>query len=241
MKRIIVACFVFVALACASLAYAGPSDKPPTKESLQAAWEKVQKDDASTIKLEKTSDNDKVYDFETNFFPYKGKLTILNLVVDKGGSYYYDEDDGGNADAGAYTGVVELELSGVDKDFKEKYQYSYFRWSRHNRLIYDDHTSKWYTREDWIAHKKLLRSVQEKPACAPTSGGQQGGARQDDMSTLVSTLVSWAPMLLLIGVWVVFARRMGGKQSTVQSRYTQLAEDNHALLKEILEVLKRKS
>ena len=234
MKRIIIACFVFVALAFASVAYAGPADKPPTKESLLAAWEQVQKQDPNTVKLEKAGDKN-IYDFETNFFPYKGKLNILNLVIDEGAGYYYDEDD--ETAPGTYSGVVELELVGADKDFKEKFEYSYSRWARNNRLIYDEKTSKWYTRGEWVAYRKELRA-------ASTNGGAcnstvLGG--KDQLKGLLDVIGAWIPMIVLIGVWVYFVRFAKGRQSKLQDKYTKLAEDNHALLSEILEVLKRKS
>lgn len=253
MKRIIIACFVFVALTCSSSAYAGFSDKPPTKESLLKAWEQVQKGDSFTLKLDKTAEQN-VYDFETNFFPYKGKLTILNLVIDTGGGYFYEDEDSGDKDT--YTGVVELELTGVDSAFKEKFPYSYSRWARHNRLIYDEHTAKWYTREDWAGYKKLLSAVQDKSDSVAPSGNQQGVAQQSTAQRTITT--DWSPIIFLFVIflagWLISLPSMR-RRKKLQGEYKQRVdesvslsrasvEDQKVLIelqKEILAVLKAKA
>ncbi|TAL27092.1 MAG: hypothetical protein EPN97_18210 [Alphaproteobacteria bacterium] len=235
MKRIIVACFVFVALTCASLAHA--DDAKPSKDSLLTAWEQVQKDSSYTVKFEPTKEKD-VYDFETTIFPYKGKIKVLNLLIEKKPAHFYEfQEYGDETPEGDYAGIVELELDGIDDKFLRKFSYSYHTWARDNALYYHAETKKWYTPGQWADYKETLKAAKS----AATSGAVCGPAKnKEEGPTFLSVLISWFPMLLLIGVWVYFItamKRAAGKYPNPQI----VAAENNTLLKEILEVLKRKS
>lgn len=236
MKRIIIACFVFLSFACVSVSFADAPDKKPSKESLLAAWEQVQKDSPYTVKFEKTPDKG-VYTFETTLFPYKGKVQVLNLLVDKHPGEYYEYDDEDAPDH--YVGVVEVSLDGLAKDFREKYYQSYETWARDNRLYYDVEASKWFTPIDWAVHKKELRAAKS------TSGSCYQSAQASPSQKLFQVLLSWGPMIFFLVVWIwicVFsARKLRKKQEAIQAKFLQLSEDSLAVNREILEALKRKS
>ena len=49
---------------------------------------------------------------------------------------------------------------------------------------------------------------------------------REEPSILMSILISWGPMLLLIGVWIYFARRMhGGSGKSIQDLQVELLEE----------------
>jgi len=62
-----------------------------------------------------------------------------------------------------------------------------------------------------------------------------------DTPSGASVFLLWLPMLGLIVVWYVFMVWMKKGSGGVYDRQVKLAEENNALLKEILEVLKRKA
>jgi ATP-dependent Zn protease len=63
-------------------------------------------------------------------------------------------------------------------------------------------------------------------------------ASNDEGSPLFHALISWAPMLLLIGMWIYFINRMKGKNSP-QSQSIRLIQEQNELLTRELEILGR--
>ncbi|MBL8713192.1 MAG: hypothetical protein JNM12_09850 [Alphaproteobacteria bacterium] len=234
MRRVVVAAFAILLSFCVLSApvHAETATKKPTKESLLEAWEQNLKKNEYTVKLEKTTEQG-VYDYETTIFPYAGKLKVLNTFIDAPGSYYYDEDDAEN-----FSGTVEVELAGVAKEFKEQYQRSYYAWLRGNSLTYNDRTNKWYTPSEWAGYKKILDTVKDKAVCEPTE------QKKEAAPTFLGVLLSWFPMLLLIGVWFFFLiamRKPQKKQALLVDRAFAHYDKTEKLLEEILEETKRKT
>ncbi|MFH1158451.1 MAG: hypothetical protein V1721_06170 [Pseudomonadota bacterium] len=226
-------CFVLAA----PCAFAQNSQKP-TKESLLLIWEKAQKESPYTVKLEKTSEQG-VYDYETTIFPFKGKLKVLNLLIDKNPSNFYDyyDDSGNDAD---YVGIVEVKLLDVPKEFAWGYTYSYPTWEEGNRFHYDAASGKWYTLETWHALEKASAKAQTQQANARCS--QQSSKQPFQWR---SFLASWWPLFLLVGFWIWVwkspsLKKFSKKQKEQQERAMQIAEENLVTNREILEVLKRK-
>jgi len=60
-------------------------------------------------------------------------------------------------------------------------------------------------RADQLSFRIGDAKVQQSPPRATTTGYH----RESSMRSLTDILISWTPMLLLIGVWIFFMRRMG--------------------------------
>lgn len=111
----------------------------PSKEILISFWEAQQKAGVETVVFEKT-DAAGIYNFETTFFPYKGRLKLLNAAVSKlSGSYY----------SNIYNGIIEVSLLDAPKDFMEKYAMSYAAWREQSRYYYDTKKAIWFPAGDW--------------------------------------------------------------------------------------------
>jgi hypothetical protein len=214
--------------------YADAIQDKPTNESLLAFWEQSQIKNPNTVKFEKT-DVENVYNYETKYFPYKGKLKVINLLVDKNiGGFYdvYDDDDG-------YQGIVEVELSDAPEKFQDKYSYSYLTWGRTNKLYYDPHTSKWYVHDDWMEHEKSLKA-QDSGSCQQSSTTHTLVSRKQ----VIDFFFAWGPFLIFIGLWlwvcVFSAPKLRKRQKEIQDKVIKLSEDTLAIQKEILDALKKK-
>jgi hypothetical protein len=109
----------------------------PTKESLIAAWERVQSTDSHTKAFQKTSEGH--YRFRTDWFPYDGELVVLNAVV-------APLAEGLDQDwAKMPTGTVEVDLPGLTQEQREKLSNGIEYWERTNTLHYDPKTQRWMT------------------------------------------------------------------------------------------------
>ena len=80
-------CIFAGALFISSTSHAKTEHAPTSKESFLKAWKAYQKNLPTTVTFEKT-DEPNTYIYETTLFPYKGKVKIANVVVDKNISYY---------------------------------------------------------------------------------------------------------------------------------------------------------
>lgn len=114
----------------------------PTRESLISFWEEKTLNDPEVRRFEKTSEKG-VYKFETTFFPYKGRLKLLNAAITKTSDSIYE---------GFYTGIVEVELLDAPQDFFRKYSASYGAWTSQNYFYYDVKQSVWFPSSEWSAH-----------------------------------------------------------------------------------------
>ena len=97
-----------------------------TKDGLVAFWEEQVRNNPETKQFEKTQEAG-VYNFETSFFPYNGRLKLLNAVVSQtNGTYQIDT-----------AGIIEVELLDASPDFYKKYARSYRAWSESGYYYYD--------------------------------------------------------------------------------------------------------
>lgn len=117
---------------------------PPTRESLVAFWEETAAQDPRVKKLEKTKEEG-VYLFETDFFPYKGRLKIVNAVVTGDDSQYYQN---------LSRGIIEAELMDAGEDFFRKYARSYGAWTQGLNFYYNQKRGVWFSPKDWEAHAR---------------------------------------------------------------------------------------
>lgn len=106
----------------------------PDRAGLLAHWEASIETDAHTLQFEKTAE-DGVYLFATDFFPYKGRLRLLNAVVVADGDNYYDD---------VYRGIIELELLNADEAFQKKFSRSYYAWVEQNNFFFDAQNNVWF-------------------------------------------------------------------------------------------------
>lgn len=228
----------------------------PSKESLLAAWEKVQKENPYTVTFEKTKEEG-VYNFETTIFPYKGKIKVLNLLIDKKPARYYDDyrDYGFDDPEEDYKGIVELELEGVDEKFRGKFSYSYETWDRDNALHYNAKSSAWYTPVQWAEYREALKA-------SNSSEGGGDGKVSGKKNVWFASIIRWWPFMGVVCVLLVVAFWMGVRQQKItkelQDDYlnevrainaenqeinkgiVQRGIEGLAVQKEILETLKRK-
>jgi hypothetical protein len=110
----------------------------PTRDSLLAAWEEVQRSDPATLLFERLEPG--LYRFETEFFPFDGEVRVLNTVVD---------DRLADTMDGFVTGMVEARLEGVDDDFETDYAYSIALWRASNTLYFDNQAGRWLTSDEF--------------------------------------------------------------------------------------------
>lgn len=133
-----------------------------TRDSLLVSWEALQKNDPQTIRFEKTKDG--AYEFETRWFPYKGRLRVLNVALNSNANEWYDEYN-----ATLPQGVVEIELVDAPADFMKKFSTSYYWWSRNNTLSFDEATQTWMTpdayRQKQAQQQAAYHNVSAKAGC----------------------------------------------------------------------------
>lgn len=193
----------------------------PLKDSLVAHWEAMQRSAPDTIVFEATKDKG-VYRFETAFFPYKGRVRLLNAAVSKlsGGAY-----------ADLYTGIIEVELMDAPGDFMRKYGMSYAAWLEQNRFYYDAKKNVWFSGGEWGDHFLAEGS-------APVSGHVS--------YRLWFNLGLIAGLLVLILLLARFARRQQARALAAQElmmerqkRILEIAEENLGVNRAILDELKK--
>ena len=91
--------------------------------------------------------------------------------------------------------------------------------------------------EEYHSHKVRITSA--KQVHQYTSGNSK-------RKTFIRIMISWAPMLLLIAVWIFFMRKYQGKNSpqekivTTQEKQISLIENQNKLFEELIEVIKNK-
>lgn len=140
---------------------------PPTRDSLVAFFEEQMKNDPQVKDFTKRADGD--YDFQTGFFPYTGRLKLLNAAVTKYDDQYYDN---------LYRGIIEIELPDADDAFFKKFSRSYAAWTADLNYYYNTKKGKWFAGSAWNDNladfdKYALDAVTVKPP-APGFWAQNG-------------------------------------------------------------------
>lgn len=203
--------------------------------SLLSAWEEAQKRDPKISDFRKISD--KHYHLKTEYFPFDGEIRVRPSMTQSGP--YEDGDEPGHA----YTiGYLEVELVNAPKDFYSVYGRSYGSWVAQNSFYYDHSQDRWRTAKEYAASLATL------PKAAKAKRYCWSGV----LSSLTSQLISWVVFLFVLVVFVGLAtrkqRQMLGKarEATAESleimrKSMAINEENNRVLKEMLEVLKRKA
>lgn len=201
--------------------------KAPTRESLVAYWEDKTLNDPDVKQFEKTGEKG-VYKFESGFFPYKGRLRLLNAAVTKSSDGYLSD---------FYTGIIEVELADAPEDFFRKYSTSYTTWASQNYFYYDTKKAVWFPASEWSTHVADTASGASCPL----------NKRMWDIALLLGAVV------VLLGL-VVFAKKQNDrvwkandKAREDYKRAIKVAEENlkhqeeHTkLLREIASSLRKK-
>ncbi|MCK5519126.1 MAG: hypothetical protein KAI61_06910 [Alphaproteobacteria bacterium] len=112
------------------------------KDGLVAFWEEQVRNNSETKQFEKTQEAG-VYNFETSFFPYKGRLKLLNAAVNEIRREYQEH----------VSGIIEVELLDATPDFYKKYAKSYAAWNRSSYYYYDQKQGVWFFPADWAEHE----------------------------------------------------------------------------------------
>jgi hypothetical protein len=190
----------------------------PTKESLIAAWERVQSTDPHTKAFQKTSEGH--YRFQTDWFPYNGELVVLNAVVAPLAEGL-DEDW-----AKMPTGTVEVDLPGLTQEQREKLSSGIEYWGRTNTLHYDPKTQRWMTPAEY--RTRMMAAAQK------VSG------RWSWVSLLSGYAVPIGILAFLLMTWLSTSRRsksvlaeslrMSKRSLENQTRMIELLEQTVALL-----------
>ncbi len=177
MKKILLLLVLAAVLGLAGLARAGklPAEPEPDKDTLLLAWERVQSQDPHTKKFEKLGE--RRYFLETDLFPFNNEIRILHLTVD---DEYPEEIEG----------FIAVELTGVDKAFRERYQNNFRVWNRHNSLIWSADVNKWLTGKEYDDLQDSLKRKSTKV---------KNTSRKSSLASRLKTLVGVASFVFF---WV---------------------------------------
>ncbi|MBI1216168.1 MAG: hypothetical protein GC185_10160 [Alphaproteobacteria bacterium] len=222
----------------ARASFAAEAQKPvvaqaaaPARAALVGYWESYMRKDPHVSRFKETGTAG-VYDFKTDFFPYDGRLKLLNAVVTKAEDSYYP---------GLYSGIVEVELMDAKPDFFKKYAASYGAWTRQNYFYFDAKKNVWFPSTEWSTYTMDLK----------------GGGTIYKAAPWQRLAASWGPWVfycvLILGL-LVFARRANKRVWSHNTRALEeqqrglamveesqrIQKEQTELLKEILATLKKK-
>ena len=210
--------------------------KTPTRESLVAFFEQQMKSDPQVVKFEKTAEGE--YVFETKFFPYAGKLLLLNAVVTKYDDQYYEN---------LYRGIIELDLPDANDDFFKKYARSYAAWTSELNYYFNMKKGTWFAGSAWNDNLADF----DKYAVDKTATAQ--GPTPGFWAVYGKNLLPIGIFVLVISVVLIFAKSQNkrvwdnhAKALVEQQRGLKMVEESlghqreHTrLLQEILATLKK--
>jgi hypothetical protein len=208
-------CLFFAAPAAAQKAAATSG---PDKAGLIRYWEETMKADPHVSRFEKTKEKD-VYNFATDFFPYKGRLRLLNAAITSGGEGYLD----------FYTGIIEVELPDAKEDFFKKYFASYGAWMRQNYFYYSPQKDVWFPASEWDRYSQELYNSTAASSAARTSCPLSSWSRY---SRSVFTLIA---LIGLVGLLLVFAKKQNKR---IWDNHAKALEEQQRGLKMVEESLK---
>lgn len=224
--------------ATAEIAVRAPAQiVPPTRESLIAFFEEQMKNDPQVKDFTKRADGD--YDFQTGFFPYTGRLKLLNAAVTKYDDQYYEN---------LYRGIVEIDLPDADEAFFKKYARSYAAWTAELNYYYNMKKGKWFAGSAW--NDNLADFDKYAADAAPAKTGCAAPGLWDKYG---KNMIPLGVFVIVIAVLMAFARRQNkrvwdnhAKALDEQQRGLKMVEEslNHQrehtkLLQEILAALKK--
>jgi hypothetical protein len=174
----------------------------PTRDGLVAIWEDTVKSNPQVKTFEKTKEEG-VYNFETTFFPYKGRLKLLNAAITPYEEGYYE---------GLSTGIIEVELMDAPESFFKKYAASYGAWTRQNYFYHDRTGGVWFPASKFSDWSKEYYKRENPAAAAPAASCA---------STWVSRNMGTIVYLVFFASIIFFALILAKKQN-------KKIWDNHA-------------
>jgi len=198
---------------------------PTPKEVFLSAWEEHQKSLPTTVTFEKT-EKPGVYNYETTLFPYKGKLKVLNVVIDKDLDYYnynLDIDD-------ALKGVAEVELPGLSEDDRNYMYYSYNLWQEQNFLFSRGEG------EEWLNAKQWATATQDNNKTNVSSGQSCSQAKYKKWLADLLPLIVFLVFLFFIVLW---SRRLQKRQMAKYDLSMERQKESIEELKRGLEIAER--
>jgi len=86
------------------------------------------------------------------------------------------------------------------------------------------------SKEAYVSSSVRVVTAEQREACSSSS--------KNNTSIWLETFVSWLPLLILIGVWIFFIKKMNKKDSP-QRRSVELIENQNSILSKQLETLDR--
>lgn len=212
---------------------------PPTKESFLAAWEENVRSNPETKLFEKM-DEAGVYNFETTLFPYKGRLKILNLLVEDRdfSSQGYEFNDYDSEDDSGHIGIVETELTDAPENWSEKYPYSFQSWRSANVLFFSHAAGVWMDQGKWKQHLAMKKAAEppQSGICAQTDFWRS------QMNMVISMLL---PIVIILALLIPLCALLGRKQRQTyktsfdrQLEALNTARESLSIQKEHLDLLK---
>jgi uncharacterized membrane protein len=199
----------------------------PTEQTLISKWENIQKSDAKTKIFEKI--DERLYKFKTEQFPFDGELRILNVIID---------DRMSDFEYGYIMGIIEVELVDLPEDFLTKYSQSYGLWTQNNTLYFDNKTNEWLSSKEYFA--KTAEQAEKYPFWR--------GSLWSFIDPVLLILIALIVFLLLYSRKVQKANRAymdtamdsTKKSLEISQKALAIGEESNKILKEILEVLKKR-
>lgn len=203
----------------------------PTKERLVVFWEDTLKADPQVKKLEETKEKG-VYDFETTFFPYKGRLKLLNAAISPYDGGYYE---------GLSTGIIEVELLDAPESFFKKYAASYNAWTRLNYFYHDEIGGVWFPINKLGDWSKEYNKREAATAEATSAAIASNSCMNTWWSRNTSTIIYIVFLVALIAFVVLLAKKQNkkiwdnhSKALSEQQRGLTIAEKSIAMTEESL-------
>jgi hypothetical protein len=193
------------------------------KKTLLESWKKTIKDDPGTKKFI-TTDDQNIYEIDTDVLPYKGRLKILNSIVEP------YKPLGENDKDIIYGGVVETTLMDTTRDFEKEQPFSFSKWQHINWFDYDALTGDWFPFSKWDEHVSPEKGETHLDRIALT----RPAGKNAIMDYLSIDFIDDVLILVIFGV--VF--RMHRRQ---QERACEIMQKQATLLAAILTVLTKQN
>jgi hypothetical protein len=221
------ACWLAIA-AAGILAFTAVAQQP-SEASLVTAWEQARRSEASTATFDKIEEGR--YRFKTTAFPFEGELQVLSVSIGDPFAEDYTE--------GMTPGTVDVELVSFPEEAARRHAAAVARWQAGNTLYFEAEGGRWLTAREWQA--RLAKKV----------------GRWSWVGWLSTSF--WIGFLLLLAVFLWFLARksqrqmkeaMAAQKKALQEqeralelaeRGVRLNEEANALLREILEELKKRN
>jgi hypothetical protein len=219
------------ALCAAFLLLAVPLRAQKNEAGLISAWEREQKADPNTVKIEKTSD--KHYHFSTKLFPFDGEVVVRNTAIQSYGAFE-DQD--------FTSGTVEVELARVSEDFYRTFAVSYAQWTRGNTFYWDSKSQNWMTAQERMKHaQEVFPFKQSIWTTLLLGGGNIILILLVVVGVLFFTFLRYNRRWKEINERAIQTRALSERAIQLSEKNVQIQEEHLKVLQEIRDHLKPKS